>query len=441
MIQLSDHFTYRKLLRFTLPSIVMMIVTSIYVVIDGWFVSNFVGKSPFTALNFIFPYLQVLGGVGFMFGTGGSALIGKTLGEQKSQKANEIFSMLIYVSMGVGVVLMVLGIAFVKNVAVALGAEGELLSNSIIYGSLYLIGLPGCILQYAFQCLCATANKPHLGLAATIVSGVTNIVLDVLFLIVFHWGLAGAAIASAVSQIVGGLIPVIYFARKNTSLLRLTKAKFDGRFMLRICTNGFSELLNNISTAIVSMLYNAQLLHYLGEDGVAAYGVLMYVNLVFIGVFIGYTVGAAPIISYQYGAQNHRELRSLLRKSMVLLGISALIMFTAGEFLAKPLSKLYTAYDEGLLAITTRAFFIYSFSFLFSGFAILGSSFFTALNNGAVSALQSFLRTMIFQVVTVLVFPLFWKEDGIWLSMVSAEFLAAIVAFLLIFKFRKRYHY
>ncbi len=441
MIELSDHFTYRKLLRFTFPSIIMLVVSSIYGVVDGLFVSNFVGKTPFTAVNFIFPFLMILSSVGFMFGTGGSALIAKTLGERKPQKANEIFSLIIYVSMACGLVLMVVGMASVRPVASFLGAEGRLLEDSVIYGSVYLLGLPGCILQYEFQCLCATAGKPKLGLSVTVAAGVTNIVLDALFVVGFSWGLVGAAAASALSQCVGGFAPLIYFAGKNKSLLRLTKTKFDGKALLRTCSNGFSELLSNISMSLVSVLYNVQLLRYIGEDGIAAYGVLMYVTLIFLAIFIGFSVGVAPIISYQYGAQNHKELKGLLKKSVIIIGVSSVAMFAFGELLAKPLSVLYTGYDDTLFQITVRGFFIYSFSFLFSGFAIFGSSFFTALNNGFVSALISTLRTLVFQVIAVLILPLIWKVDGIWLSLVMAEFLATVVAILFLIGKRKKYQY
>lgn len=441
MIQLSDHFTYGKLLRYTFPCIVMLVVTSVYSVVDGLFVSNFVGKTPFTAVNFIFPLLMILSGAGFMFGTGGGALIAKTIGEGDERKANEIFSMLIYVAVICGIVLMVLGIVFVRPIAVLFGAKGQMLEDSVLYARVYLIGLPGCILQYAFQNLCATAGKPKLGLYVTVAAGITNVVLDALFVAVFSWGLAGAAIASAISQFIGGFVPVAYFCCRNTSLLHLGKCGFDGKSMLKICTNGSSELLNNISMSIVNMLYNVQLLRYIGEDGIAAYGVLMYVNLIFLAIFIGYSVGSAPIISFHYGAQNHPELKSLLRKSIVIIGISSVLMFLASEFLARPLSVMFTGYDKGLLDVTLRGFLIYSFSFLFSGFAIFGSSFFTALNDGLTSAILSFLRTLVFQIVTVLLFPLIWKLDGIWFSIVAAELLAAIMTGVFLAVKKKKYQY
>lgn len=441
MIQLSEHFDYKKLMRFTFPSIVMLVFTSVYGVVDGFFVSNFAGKAPFTAVNFIMPFLMVLGCAGFMFGTGGGALIAMTLGRGDKEKANQTFSLLVYASIICGVILAAVGQILLRPIATALGAEGQLLENSITYGRIILSAIPAYVLQYEFQCLFATAEKSKLGLGVTVAAGLTNIVLDALFVAVFSWGLEGAAAATALSQCVGGVLPLIYFSRPNTSLLRLTRTKFDGKALLRTCTNGSSELLSNISMSIVSMLYNVQLLKYAGEDGVAAYGVLMYVSLIFQAIFIGYSVGVAPIISYNYGAQNLEELRGLLKRSLILVGASALAMFSAAELLARPLAVVFVGYDHDLLTVTLRAFLIYSFSFLFSGFSIFGSSFFTALNDGLVSALISFLRTLVFQVIAVLVFPLLWKLDGIWLSIVGAEVMALMVTVLFLLGKRRKYHY
>ena len=441
MIQLSDHFNYQKLLRFTLPSIIMMVFTSIYSVVNGFFVSNFVGKTPFTAVNFIMPFLMILGCVGFMFGTGGGALIAMTRGEGDREKANRTFSLLIYTSIACGVALVAFGLIFLRPIAAALGAGGQLLEDSVTYGRIILLAIPAFVLQYEFQCLFATAEKPKLGLFVTAAAGLTNIVLDALFVAVFSWGLVGAAAATALSQCVGGVLPLVYFSRPNSSLLRLTRTSFDGKALLRTCTNGSSELMSNISMSVVSMLYNFQLLQYAWEDGVAAYGVLMYVSMIFQAIFIGYSVGVSPVISYHHGAQNCEELRGLLRRSFVLIGIFALAMFGAAELLARPLALIYVGYDQVLLNMTLRAFLIYSFSFLFSGFCICGSSFFTALNDGPVSAGISFLRTLVFQVIAVLIFPLVWKLDGIWLSIVGAEVMALVVTLLFLAGKRKKYRY
>lgn len=441
MIQLSDHFNLSRLLRFTLPSIIMLVFTSIYGVVDGFFVSNYVGKTSFAAVNFIMPFLMILGCVGFMFGTGGGALIAKTMGEGKKEKANQLFSMLVLVSVLCGVGLAVLGLSFLRPIASALGAQGQMLEDSVAYGRIILITIPAFILQYEFQCLFATAQKPKLGLYVTVAAGLTNVVLDAVFVAVFSWGVEGAAAATALSQGVGGILPLLYFGRANSSLLKLTKPKFDGKALLKTCTNGSSELMSNISASIVSMLYNIQLLTYAGEDGVAAYGVLMYVNLVFQAVFLGYSVGTAPVISYHDGAKNHVELKGLFRKSLVILAVCAVAMFASALLLAQPLSVLFVGYDPELLAITLRAFSIYSFSFLFSGFAVFGSSFFTALNDGLVSAFISFLRILVFQVILVLIFPLIWQLDGIWLSIVAAEMLAVLVTAGFMIQKRKKYHY
>ncbi len=440
-ISLGEHFTYKKLFRFTLPSVAMMVFTSIYGVVDGFFVSNFVGKVPYTAVNFIYPFIMVLGAFGFMFGTGGSALIGKILGEGERERANSVFSLLIYTSLISGVVIAVLGIIFLPDVARLLGAEGELLHNSVIYGSIILAAMPAFMLQYAFQSLFVTAEKPQLGLAFTVAAGITNMVLDALLTAIFPLGIAGAAAATAISQCVGGFLPLIYFFSKNKSLLRLGRARFDGKALWITCSNGSSELLSNISMSLVGMLYNARLMKYAGEDGVAAYGTLMYVTMIFLAIFIGYVVGTSPIVSYNYGAGNTRELKSLFKKSLVIIGVSSVAMLAAGEILARPLSLLFVSYDATLLEMTLRAFRLYSFSFLFSGMAIYGSSFFTALNNGPVSALISFLRTVVFQVGAVIIFPLIWELDGIWLSVVAAELSAAAIAIILLIIYKKRYKY
>lgn len=440
-IQLSDSFNYKKILQFTFPSIIMMVFTSIYGVVDGFFVSNFVGKTPFAAVNFIMPFLMILGTVGFMFGTGGSALIAITMGAGDKEKAQSLFSLFIYVSAVCGIVIGVLGILVLRPVAAWLGAQGEMLENCVIYGRVILAALPVLILQYEFQSFFVTAEKPKLGLAVTVVAGVTNMVLDALFVGVFRWGLVGAAAATAFSQLLGGGIPLLYFARPNTSLLRLTGTKFDGRAILKACTNGSSELMSNISMSVVGMLYNGQLMKYAGEDGVAAYGVLMYVNMIFLATFIGYSVGVAPVVGYHYGAGNHEELKGLLKKSLVLIGIFSVGMLILAESLARPLSQIFVGYDRELLDLTLRGFLVYSFSFLFAGLAIYGSSFFTALGNGLVSALISFLRTLVFQVAAVLIFPLIWGIDGIWFSIVAAELVAAFVTVLFLVGMRKKYHY
>ena len=440
-IKLSDHFDYKRLLRYALPSIVMMVFTSIYGIVDGFFVSNYAGKTPFAAVNLIMPLLMILGCVGFMFGTGGGALIAKTMGERKPDKANELFTLIITVSAASGVVLAALGFFLLRPVAELMGASGELLEQSLIYGRIILLALPFYILQFEFQCLFATAEKPKLGLYVTVASGLANMVLDALLVGVFPFGVAGAAAATAISEFAGGVIPLVYFARENTSRLRLVRFKFDGRALLKTCGNGSSEFMSNVSMSLVSMLYNVQLMKYAGEDGVAAYGVLMYVSMIFQAIFIGYSVGTAPITGYNFGAQNKAELKNLLSRSLRIIFVCALCMFAAGQLLAEPLGKIFVSYDEELLDMTVHAFGIFSFAFLFSGFSIFGSSFFTALNDGLTSALISFLRTLVFQLAAVLLFPLVWGLDGIWLSIVGAEVMSIIATALFLIAKRKRYGY
>ncbi|MBQ9784755.1 MAG: MATE family efflux transporter [Clostridia bacterium] len=429
----------------------MMIFTSIYGVVDGFFVSNFAGKTPFAAVNFIMPFLMILGAVGFMLGAGGSALIAKTMGEGDRARANRLFSMVVYITVFAGVAIGILGIVFIRPVAIWLGAkEGSLLlENCVLYGRVILAALPAFMLQMEFQTFFITAEKPQLGLIVTVASGVTNIVLDALFVAVLpnvlglsgDLRLFGAALATAISQAAGGVIPLFYFARKNTSLLRLTRPYFEGGAFLKICTNGSSELMSNVSMSLVGMLYNVQLMKYAGEDGVAAYGVLMYVSMIFMAAFIGYSIGTAPVVGYHYGAQNHAELKSLLKKSLILIGIFSVGMLILGEVLAYPLSVIFVGYDKALFDLTMRGFLIYSFSFLFSGIAIYGSGFFTALNNGLVSALISFLRTLVFQIAAVMLLPLIFDMDGIWYSIIVAEVMAALVTVAFLLGMRKKYHY
>ena len=440
-MQLSQHFTCRRLLRYCLPSIIMMVFTSVYGVVDGFFVSNFAGKTPFAAVNFIMPILMILGCAGFMFGTGGSALIGMALGEGDNKKANNIFSLVVYSSIVCGVLLAIIGLVILRPVATLMGAEDEMLRQCLIYGGIFLAGLPFYILQYEFQCLFATADKHKLGMYVTIIAGCTNIVLDALFVAVFPWGVAGAAVATVISQIAGGIIPLVYFLRKNDSPLRLTKCSFDGTALLKTCTNGSSELMSNISASVVGMLFNVQLMKYTGENGVAAYGVLMYVSMIFQAIFLGYTVGTAPVVSYHYGADNKDEVKNLLKKSLIIVAAVAVCMFVAGELLSWPLAKIFVGYDAELMDMTVNAFYIFSFSFLFFGFSVFGSSFFTALGDGLTSAAIAFLRTLVFQIAAVMLLPLIFGLTGIWASIVAAEIVSVAVMAVFFAIKRKKYGY
>ena len=442
-IQLSDHFTYGRLIRFTIPSITMMIFTSVYGVVDGFFVSNFAGKTPFAAVNLIMPFLMIIATVGFMFGTGGSALVAKSFGEGEPERANRSFSLFVYVSFALGVLLAVLGIVFIRPISVLLGAEGELLENCVTYARIILAALPFYVLQLLFQSFFVTAEKPQLGLAVTVSAGLTNMVLDAVLVILLPQPhkLAGAAAATALSQVVGGTMPLFYFARKNSSILRLGRTAFDGRAILKACTNGSSEFMSNVSMNIVGMLYNTQLLKFAGENGVAAYGVMMYVSMIFSAAFIGYSIGTAPVVGYHDGAKNYAELRSLLRKSLVMIGVFGVCMVASAELLSSRLARIFVGYDAALMELTVSGFQIFALSFVFMGFAIYGSSFFTALNDGLTSAVISFLRTLVFQVAAVLLLPAIWDIDGIWMSIVVAEFMAVVLTAAFLATKRRKYHY
>ena len=417
-IRISDNFTYGKLLRFTLPSIVMNIFLSLYIVVDGFFVANFVGKTEFAAVNLILPVLNIMGEIGYMFGVGGSALIAKTMGEKNQERANRLFSLMSW-----------------------LGAEGSLLENSVLYGRIFILALPAWILSYAFQLFFVTAEKPRLGLLVTVFSGVCNMILDALFIIGFQWGIAGAAAASALAQIVGGVFPLIYFSRKNTSLLKLVKPVWDARSIIKSCTNGSSEFMAEAAASMVGLIYNMQLLKYAGEDGVVIYGQLMYVSLIFSAIFVGYSNGVGPVFSYHYGAQNHGELKNLRKRSLVVIGITSVAMFCLSEALAYPFSILFLQDAMQLVPISVHAFRIISFSYFFSGMAIFSSAFFTALNDGKVSALISFLRTFVFELGAVLLLPVLFGVEGIWCSVVIGDLMAAVAGSLFMVRLRRKYQY
>ena len=443
-IQLSDHFTYKKLIKFTLPSIVMMIFTSIYGVVDGFFVSNFAGDIPFKAVNLIMPFLIIVSTVGFMFGSGGTALVANTYGEGDKEKANRYFSLFVYVTFFIGLILAILSFLFIRPIATLLGAEGAILENCVLYGRIILCALPLVVLQYLFQSFFVAAEKPRLGLAVIIAAGCTNMILDAILVLFLpaEYKLVGAAIATALSQAVGGGVPLVYFFRENSSLFRLGKTNLDIKAILKACANGSSEFMSNVSMSLVGMLYNIQLLKYAGDDGVAAYGVMMYVSMIFSAIFIGYSIGVAPVISFHDGAENHDEKKGILKKSIWMLLIVSALMFLFSELLATPLAKIFVSYSDGLMKMTVRGLRIFSVSYLFMGVAIFSSGFFTALNDGLTSAIISFLRTLVFQLGAVLLLPvLFNNVDGIWWSVVVAEFMAVVFSAIFMFAKRKKYHY
>lgn len=440
-IQLSEHFTYKKLLRFVLPSIVMMIFTSIYGVVDGLFVSNYVGKTAFAAVNLIMPFLMAISALGFMIGTGGSAIVAKTLGEGKKEQANEYFSMLVYITLIGGIVLSALGILFSPLIARGLGADGALLTNCVLYARITLLSMPAFMLQNVFQSFFVTAEKPKLGLGVIVIAGVTNMVLDFLLVGVFQIGLAGAAFATVTSECIGGLFPILYFARKNSSLLKLGRTHFNVKIFLCACGNGSSELMTNLSSSIVNSLYNIQLMNLAGENGVAAFGTIMYVNFIFIAIFLGYSIGSSPLVSYHYGAGNHDELKNLFQKSLRLIGIWGLMLFILAQLIARPLAAIFVGYDADLFSMTQNGFRIYCIAYLINGFNIYGSSFFTALNNGLISAAISFLRTLVFQLAAVLLLPLLLGINGIWSAVAVAELLTLGLTVTFFVRNRKKYHY
>lgn len=440
-IEISQHFGYKKLFRFTIPSIIMMIFTSLYNVVDGFFVSNYTGKTQFAAVNLIMPFLMVLGVIGFMVGTGGNALISKYFGEGNDKKARETFSLLVYFVIAVGVFTTIMGQLVLKKIVLLLGADEAMFGYCVKYGRIILISLTGFMLQNVFQSLLITAGKPKIGLFITIFAGVGNMVLDFVLVGILKLGLVGAACATVTAELTGGLVPLIYFCCKNSSTLRLGKTHFDFKAIVKTCTNGASEFMTNISMSVVNMMFNLQLMKFFGEDGVAAFGTIMYVNFVFVSAFIGYSIGCAPIVGYNFGAKNHNELQNIFRKSLVILSFTGVIIASASMLLAKPISSIYVGYDEGLIKLTVMAFRLFATSYLFAGFNIFASAFFTALNNGAISALISFLRTFLFEALSIFLLPLIFGKNAIWLSVTTAEIMAFSIAFVVTLSQNKNYHY
>lgn len=440
-ISLSSHFTYSKLLRFTFPSIIMMVLTSIYGVVDGVFVSNFVGSDAFAAINIIMPFLTILGAIGFMVGTGGSALVALTLGTGDEKKAKEIFSLLVYVLIAVGLVFALAGEIFLAPMAGLLGADEVLLPYCIRYGRIVLLSLVPLMLQHVFQSFLVVAERPQFGLAITIASGVANIFLDAFFIAVLRRGIAGAAEATAISQAIGGLIPLVYFILPNKSSLHLGKTHMDLAALLKACTNGSSEFMTNISMSVVDMLYNWQLMRFSGSDGVAVYGIIMYISFIFAAIFIGYSMGSSPIVGYHYGAGNKNELKNILKKSMRIIVIVEIVLMLTAEIFAPFFAGIFVNYDAELFEMTVHALRIYSIAFLMSGFNIYSSSFFTALNDGFVSATLSFCRTMLFETGAVLVLPFFLGASGIWYSIIAAEIMAVCLSLFFLAKKSKKYGY
>lgn len=441
-IQLSDHFTYSRLIRFTLPSICMMIFTSVYGMVDGFFVSNIAGKTAFASLNLIVPFLQILGGVGAMLGVGGGALVAKSLGEGAVLKARQYFTMMMYLMLGTSIFFTVAGIAVLRPVAYLFGATDAMIGDVMTYGTICLLFNTAMQAQYTFQNYLIVAEKPKLALGVVIAAGVTNMVLDYVLMAVIPMGIAGAALATGLSQCIAGIIPFIWFlSKKNRSALRFTKTKLEIRPMLLACGNGASEMLSSVSGSITGVLYNFQLMKYAGENGVAAYGVVMYAAFIFLGIFNGYSQGSTPIVGYHYGAQNYKEIKSILKRSLIMLGSAAVLLTMSAVLLARSIASVFVGYDVELLNMTAHAFVICAIPFLVMWFNMYTSSFFTALNNGAVSAAISFVRALVFPVICIMVMPMIWKIDGVWYSLVSSEILSVFVSLSFLLGKRKLYKY
>ncbi|MBE6045790.1 MAG: MATE family efflux transporter [Clostridiales bacterium] len=440
-IQLSDHFTYRRLFAFVLPTIANMIFLSIYGIVDGLFISNFVGKVAFAAVNVTFPIFSVLGVFGLMIGTGGAAIIGKNLGEQESEKANGYFSFFVYICIAVGIVMAVLGVFILRPAIEIIGVEERMVRDCMVYGIIGMITVPCYMLQFLFQILFVTAEKPRLGFWITVIAGLANIVLDFFMIVVFHWGVAGASIATGISEVVGGIVPLIYFSRPNDSLLRIGRPRVEFRALRKACTNGLSEFVSTISESVVTMLYNFQLLRLAGADGVAAFGVMQYCTFIFFAVFAGYNMGVQPLFSYNFGADNRVEMKNLFKKSMILMEGGGLMMFAILVIFARPLVSIFIGYDAGLVDMSVHGMRIYALIFITCGINIFVTGMFTALNNGVVSAFIATVRVVICEIGSVMILPIFFGLNGVWFSASVAEVGSIIPVIIFVVTLRKRYGY
>ncbi len=446
MISLSDHFNFRRIFNFVISPMLMMIFISMYGIVDGYFISNYTSLDAYAGVNLIMPIIMVVGGLGFMFGTGGSALSSKLLGEGNKSKANKVFTMMLLIDIIVGVSISIVGFLLIKPIANAMGriTDGStqgMVEQAIKYGRILSLGQVFFMIQNLFHSYFVVDEKPKLGFLYTLLAGFTNIILDFLFIKIFKWGVVGAAVATISGYIVGSVFPLIHFIKNKNGNINLEKTKIEFKVIKQSCFNGSSEFVNNISSSIVGLVFNIQLLKYYGQDGISAYGTLMYVSFIFVAIFIGYSIGMAPIIGFNYGAQNKKELRNVLLRSIVIISFFAVVMLVLGELLGPQFSKLYIKNDEELLNLTIFAFRIFSIHFLFCGFTIFLSSFFTALNNGLISAVISFMRTIVFQITFVIVIPLIFGKEGIWWSIIICEFLALVLAFIFLFVYNKKYGY
>ena len=440
-IQLSDHFTYKKLIRYSIPMIGVLILTSIYGVVDGLFISNVEGDIAFSAVNLILPGVMMFSSIGFMMGSGGAAIVSKTLGEGKKEKASQYFSMIVYFLIIIGIVCAILGCILTKQISSLLGASEKMEKYCIEYGRVLFLFLPFMMLQYMFQSFFAVAEKPNVGLLITLCAGITNAIGDYLLIVVFRLGITGAAVASGASMVVGSVPAIIYFAFKKDLKFKLVPTKFDWKALGHTMSNGSSEMVTNISMSFVNMLYNAQLMKYYGENGVSAYGVIMYVGFIFSGCYMGVSQAVAPVVGYNYGASNEEELKNVFKKSLIILAVMAIFLTGSAEALSKPLAYVLFSHNEELLKLTTYAIRLYAIGYTISWINIFGSAFFTGLNNGLVSAIISFGRMLVFQLATIFILPLIFDSTGLWLAMPVSEVFSLIVTVTFFITMRKKYNY
>ncbi len=438
---ISQKFTLTSLLKFALPTTIMMVVLSIYTLVDGVFVSNFVGELAFSAINIIFPFISLIFALGIMAATGGNALVANNLGQGDDEKARENFTLIVIFATGLGLLLMMVGIVFNKEIARLLGATPLIEEYARDYLSTLAPFIPLAIWMGFSQILFVTIGKPTLGLIATLVGGITNIIFDYLFIVVMNMGIKGAALGTGLGYSLPGLFFIYYFLFHRKNSLYFVKPRWRARVLLKTFTNGSSEFVANLATSITTFMFNLIILDLAGEQGVAAIGIILYAQFLLMSAFLGYAQGVAPIFSYAYGARDHLQLKKVFSISIRVIILFSLAIASFSYFASSSIVGIFVERQSQVFSLAKNGFSVFSLSFLFMGVNIFSSSLFTAFSNGKISASISFLRTLVFILGYLLFLPRFLGLPGVWLAIPLAEFTTMFFSISYLTIQRKKYHY
>lgn len=438
---IAQEFNLISLLRFVAPTVVMLVFMSLYQMVDAVFVSKFVGENALSALNIVYPFPSIVIAVSIMLATGGSAIIARNMGEGKEKEAKENFSFIVLVGAVIGVAIATAGILFIEPLIYMLGATPSLYDYCYEYLFILVLSVPLSVFQMLFQSFFVTAGKPHLGLTLTVLGGVSNIVLDYVFIVLCGFGVSGAALATSIGYSIPGLFGLIYFAVSRKGTLYFVKPVFRWGVLFKCCINGSSEMVNNLAVAVTTFLFNVLMLKYEGEAGVAAITIVLYAQFLMTSAFMGFSSGIAPVVSFNYGSGNVRQLKKIFKISVWVIAVVSAAVFVIAETCSDVVIMVFTPAGSEVFGLTKYGFAIFSFSFLCTGMNIFASALFTAFSNGKISAILSFLRTFVFLTACLLFLPLFWGVDGIWLAVPVAEVMALFVSVYYLVRFKKVYQY